>query len=350
MQIITNLEDLDAKIAECNDTLTNRGNDALLAMFKTFRVELGAHLPPDPFSPAYRDFQLALHARITGKPYSTASERTLFDVTQYRDRPWPYYTESTMIAGNHLRSVGFMLRALDLPPGARIVEFGPGWGSTTMELARLGFRVTTVDIEPNFCQMLRDRAEQNHVEIDVVEADFFWAENVAEPFDAAIFFGCFHHCDDHLRLLRALRTALKPDGTLMIASEPITHDFPMPWGVRMDGESLWAMRNFGWLELGFREPYFDSALARTGWQAQKHYCADPDWATVWVAHRADPAKAGPAPPPNPSETPIAAAQTNVAPAGSDPVEAALANELRAVYASTSWRITTPLRALRRLLG
>ncbi len=351
MQIITDLNELDAKVTECNDTLTTQGDDALRRMFSTFKVDLAAHLPPDPFSPEYRDFQLELYQRIAGKPYSTANERTLFNLDQHRHRPFPYYGGSTMTAGHHLRSIGFMLRTLDLPPGARIVEFGPGWGNTTLALALLGFKVTAVDIEPNFCQLLRERAAEAHVEIDVVEADFFWAEGVAEPYDAAVFFECFHHCDDHMRLLRALRRAIKPDGKLVVASEPIVHDFPMPWGVRTDGESLWAMRNFGWLELGFREHYFDAAIARSGWRTEKHYCADPDWATVWVARqgveRDAPWPPVPALPEPPAATPFVQPAIPSAAATS---EARLAEELASIYASTSWRVTAPLRAMRRLVS
>jgi hypothetical protein len=59
----------------------------------------------------------------------------------------------------------------------------------------------------------------------------------------------------------------------------------MPWGLRLDGCSLWAIRKNGWMELGFRDDYFRDALARTGWLGRKHACADPSWLTVWEAGR-----------------------------------------------------------------
>ena len=65
-------------------------------------------------------------------------------------------------------------------------------------------------------------------------------------------------------LLRALRQAVMPEGRIFFGGEPITADFPMPWGLRLDGNSLWAIRKNGWLELGFREDYFARALAETG--------------------------------------------------------------------------------------
>ena len=49
-------------------------------------------------------------------------------------------------------AIGFLLRAMALPPGARVLEFGPGWGHTSLMLAQLGHRVTVVDIEARFCE------------------------------------------------------------------------------------------------------------------------------------------------------------------------------------------------------
>jgi hypothetical protein len=39
------------------------------------------------------------------------------------------------------------------------------------------------------------------------------------------------------------------------------------------------------MELGFRDDYFQEALARTGWFGRKHACADPPWLSVWEAGR-----------------------------------------------------------------
>ncbi len=57
----------------------------------------------------------------------------------------------------------------------------------------------------------------------------------------------------------------------------------MPWGVRTDGESLWAIRRNGWLELGFHPDYFRQALGRVGLVAEVHTSADLPWINVWDA-------------------------------------------------------------------
>ena len=121
--------------------------------------------------------------------------------------------------------------------------------------------------------------------LKVVNADFSWIEQVTEPVDAVLFFESFHHCSDHLRLIQALSAAVKEDGRVFFAAEPVTADFPLPWGLRLDGESLWAIRNFGWLELGFNERYFLQVLTKFGWRVEKHVGAGTTWGTVYEACR-----------------------------------------------------------------
>jgi len=346
LQVITSLDELDAKIAECNDAHASQSDDAMRRLFQTFRMDFSSQMPSDPFSQEYRAFQISLYERIAGKKYSLENERTKFDLAALISRPFPYNTRSCTTTGYHLTAIGFMLRALDLPPGARIIEFGAGWGNTTLSLALLGMRVTSVDIEPNFCEVIRSRAAQHAVDIEVIQGDFFHAETVTEPYDAALFFECFHHCDDHMRLLRALHTAVKPDGKVVIASEPILSNYPVPWGLRVDGEALWAIRNFGWLELGYDESYFRTAVARAGWAVTKHACPDPDWAGVWELRRAEPGEAR-----ETAEAPVQVLPEAAAPEPPGRGEAeALVRELEAVYRSTSWRLTAPLRGLKRLLS
>lgn len=239
----------------------------------------------DPFSAEYGLAQMDLYHHIAGRRYQTDNEATVFDVDLIERRPFPYSTGSMRIVGDQLLSIGSLLRRVKVPPGARILEFGPGWGNTTMALAQSGFSVTAVDIEPRFCELLSRRAVNLGVKVDVVNADFFWAESVESPYDAAIFFECFHHCADHLRLLRALGNAIKPGGRIYMAGEPITHNFPVPWGIRFDGESLWAIRKHGWLELGFNERYFKHALAANGWRGVKYQSMATPSATVWEIGR-----------------------------------------------------------------
>ena len=260
-----------------------QSDTALRAAFAGFEGAFVLDHPADPFSDAYRHFQMGLYERFARRKYTLVNEATPFDVDASVTRPFPFSSASPVTAGQHLGAVSFLLRCLRLQPGARILEFGPGWGNTTIALAQLGFAVTAVDIDPKFCDLLRRRAAQQSVAIDVVNADFLWVEQVERSFDAIIFFECFHHCADHLRLLAALHNAAHPETLVYFGAEPILPDYPIPWGLRMDGEALWAIGTHGWLELGFREAYFRSALNRTGWTGRLSRSADLPWISVWEA-------------------------------------------------------------------
>jgi SAM-dependent methyltransferase len=167
----------------------------------------------------------------------------------------------------------------------RVLEFGPGFGRLTLEQARLGLAVTAVEINPRYVDLVRWHANREDLRIDVVGSPML-DYRPAERFDRVVFYESFHHCHDHAAMIARLDSLVAPGGAAVFAGEPIADDFPMPWGLRRDGRSLWAIRLFGWLELGFRTDYFLDLLARHGWVAQLHTSADVPWQRVFVARRA----------------------------------------------------------------
>ena len=275
-------ERIDKFLQDCNSA----GDDtALRRVFSTYAVEFDLAVPHDPFSDEYRLKQLAIYEQLAGKPYAPINEVTKFDVASASVSPFPYSNGSCELVGNHLIAWGHMIRALDLPKGATILEFGPGWGNTTLALAKMGFHVTAVDIETNFCELISQRARLERLDINVINADFSYINSLKSKFDAVLFFECFHHSSDHLALIAALNDVVKPGGKVCFGSEPITSDFPIPWGMRMDGESIWAIRKNGWFEVGFNESYFEEAMRRSGWAITWNLAKDVLWASVCIARR-----------------------------------------------------------------
>jgi SAM-dependent methyltransferase len=108
-------------------------------------------------------------------------------------------------------------------------------------------------------------------------------DSFGQTFDAVLFYESFHHCWDHILMLRKLHDVLRPGGRVFFAAEPITDAFPMPWGLRLDGESVWAIRQNGWLELGYTEEYFTATLRREGWSSVKHVAQDTHLGTIFEA-------------------------------------------------------------------
>jgi len=287
MQIIRMLDELDETLLKL-ESAQRISDDQLRKLFPIFRMDFNTRVLDDPYSAEYAKIQFNLYHKISGKNYSVQNEKSEFNLDSAIVRPFPYYTESCETVGDHLAAIAHVIRSMKLKPRASIVEFGPGWGNTTLFLAMMGFDITAVDIEENFCNLISQRAARAGVEINVINADFSWIEQIADSVDAILFFESFHHCSDHLRIIRALDKAVKDDGKVFFAAEPVTPDFSVPWGIRLDGESLWAIRRHGWLELGFSERYFVGTLKKFGWAAEKHTTDASSWGTIYEATKYKP--------------------------------------------------------------
>jgi SAM-dependent methyltransferase len=262
--------DLDAIDEYLAGLATVRTDAALREHFGTYRAEHTADMPADPFAPGYRARVLAMYEHLSGRTYDPSNEVTQFDVAAAAERPFPHATGSAVVTGDHLLLVGQLVRALDdLPAGASVLDCGAGWGNSTIELAKIGYRVTALEVEPRFQQLIRERAGREGVDVEVAGGDFLTVLDelaaAGRTFDAVVFFESFHHCDDPARLLALVDRVMAPKGRTLFASEPVFADFPVPWGVRLDGESLWAIRHNGWLELGFRTDFFHEMARRQGW-------------------------------------------------------------------------------------
>jgi SAM-dependent methyltransferase len=265
------LADLDAELSTVS-ALFATSEDEARAYLSHLELQVPDDQPTDPFSNEYREWTWRLYQGISGRAdYSTANEDSPFDLQRAIVRPFPFETGSATVVGNDMAARGHLLRclgeeALGLAPPARIVEFGPGWGNLTNDLVATGFHVTAVEISEQFCTLIRERCPMPE-NLTLVQGDMLTFAST-ERFDAAVFFESFHHCSDHLALLRNLHQVVRPGGVVFFASEPVTK-MPYPWGPRLDGLSLWSTRTYGWLELGFDEAYFDAALARTGWKPER---------------------------------------------------------------------------------
>ncbi len=129
-----------------------------------------------------------------------------------------------------------------------------------------GLDVTAVELDEKFCTLIGGRCD-GPGRVTVVQGDML-AFTTEEPFDAAVFFESFHHCADHVAMLRRLHDIVRPGGAVLFAAEPVQR-LDYPWGPRLDGLSVWSSRTYGWLELGFDRRYFDRALDHTGWAGRR---------------------------------------------------------------------------------
>src|SRR6202012_3610099 len=82
------------------------------------------------------------------------------------------------------------------------------------------------------------------------------------------------HAFDFEALLRRLQDRVNPGGRVIFCGEPVVavaqSGIPYPWGPRLDALSVFCMRRFGWMELGFTHDFFMEAARRAGWEPEFH--------------------------------------------------------------------------------
>ena len=125
---------------------------------------------------------------------------------------------------NQLRHSMFMDR-LKLPVGifsdARILEFGPGAGETSIYYARWGGMIEFVEINPDSCKMLRDKFHNeslsNHI-IEIHNSDFeFFSPQSQREYDFVCAEGCLYLVDNPEDAFGNLVKKLKLGGFVMVA-------------------------------------------------------------------------------------------------------------------------------------
>jgi 2-polyprenyl-3-methyl-5-hydroxy-6-metoxy-1,4-benzoquinol methylase len=286
MRYINNLKDLDIEIQRADEKFAISHEEGIKALSE-FAYAFKGNIPKDPYSQEYANAQMKLYLEISGREgYTVANEHVPFDFDALKNNPYPYCTQSPTAVGDQLIAQGFLIKTMNLKPNAKIVEFGPGWGNTTLHFAQMGYEVTAVDTERSFTDLIAYRTAMLSKKVELINQDML-DFNSSKKYDAAIFFECFHHCSDPLKLIRNLYDFLNDDGLVAFAAEPIADApyFPYPWGVRLEGMSVWSIRKFGWLELGFDTSYFMRTLLLFGWTPNRYRSDASPIADVIIARK-----------------------------------------------------------------
>jgi SAM-dependent methyltransferase len=226
----------------------------------------------DPFSAEYRQQVLGHYLELTGSATYAASYDELAhfeDLEAPLHRQFPFMTKDPQTIGRYLMGVGHMVENIGVPSGSHIVEYGVGWGHISLALGQAGYDVACVDIEPNFVDLINRRAHNEKSAVRAYQGEFGFRPDPDRPVDAVIFFEAFHHSLDHVSLTRDIHDMLRPGGRLLLGGESFYSSFPRAWGLRLDGQSVWAIRSFRWMELGFREDYVIRLLLRHGFIVEK---------------------------------------------------------------------------------
>ncbi len=100
--------------------------------------------------------------------------------------------------------------------GARILEVAPGPGYLSIELAKMGFDVTGVELSPDFIKIEKNNAKEANVLVDFKEGN---ASNLPcddNTFDFIVCSTAFKNFMDPVKALSEMYRVLKPGGTSLI--------------------------------------------------------------------------------------------------------------------------------------
>ncbi len=134
----------------------------------------------------------------------------------------------------------FVAGKLDLKPGRSFLDCPCGIGRVSLPLAKMGIKVTGVDITPSYLQDLKKKAGRRNLKIEVIEEDMRrirfdgWFDAAGSLWTS---FGYFESEADNRLTLKRMFRALRPGGKFMM--HLINRD--------------WIMANFsdnGWFEVG----------------------------------------------------------------------------------------------------
>jgi 2-polyprenyl-3-methyl-5-hydroxy-6-metoxy-1,4-benzoquinol methylase len=252
----------------------------------------------DPFSKEYTAKMRRWLGEITGRYYDPsrdelspylAPEVLPHASDTYTPGIYRYGDGETL--GDAFQAFGAIIRALDVHAGNSVLEYGPGDGQIAIALARMGCNVTVVDIEPRYLVLIAKQARALGTNICTMRGAFGDAP-YGDQFDRILFYEAFHHALDHYDLVATLATQLKLEGTIVLAGEPIlplgSHYrpvLPYPWGPRLDGLSLRAMKTYGWCELGYNREYFIDLMMRNGFLVEFRPSNSTDRGSAYLAKR-----------------------------------------------------------------
>lgn len=277
-------------------TLTEAGIDSATygeLSSVVFRHPIGARLAQlDPFSPEYRESVIELYHDLRG-----GRSAGTYDIERHEASgigkildphievsPWSF--RDPRLISEFFYSWGQIFRHLEIKAGQSLLEYGPGSGQALLMLARAGVKCFGVDIDERYLELIRRQAADLKVDVQLVRAPFgrgFDCPGETRKFDRILFFEAFHHELDAISLLIGLHGRLNEGGRVVLCGEPITPEgfagVPYPWGPRLDALSVFCIRHYGWMELGYQYDTFVAMAYRCGWTVTHH--------AFELAHRAD---------------------------------------------------------------
>lgn len=206
-----------------------------------------------------------MYSEISGRRLDQWSgELHPVDVDSLIDAPNPLGHPDASFTAEHVSAITTMLRLSTLGVRPRVLDMGAGHGLSSEILAFCGCDVHSVDIDPKLGELAMKRAGRRGLTIRRSNLNYDDLLSVEDDtYQAAFFFQSLHHSLRLWDLVEMLNGKLTGDGVIAFTDEPI-NDRWRNWGIRLDHESLYVARRFGWYESGWSHWFIRQCFARNG--------------------------------------------------------------------------------------
>lgn len=112
-----------------------------------------------------------------------------------------------------------VLTAVGLRRGMDVIDLCAGDGWFTLQIARIARHVAAIDIDKAILELARLRLAESGVgNCDFIVGSAYDVARLAGPADFVFMANAYHGVPDHLRLTRAVRSALRPRGIFAIVN------------------------------------------------------------------------------------------------------------------------------------
>lgn len=169
-----------------------------------------------PISPGRFRYELKPGQR---KPSAESLSPEWFSDPEYwaANRPFIWTEKRIEMSGTGAERIAGLL---EMKPGDSILDMACGFGRHSLALSKMGYRVTGVDLNPEFISEASAKAAAQGVDVTFHCADMRdFVEH--ERFDSIIFmynsFGYFQDPRDDLKVLENCLRSLKPGGSLLLS-------------------------------------------------------------------------------------------------------------------------------------
>ncbi|WP_254070264.1 bifunctional 2-polyprenyl-6-hydroxyphenol methylase/3-demethylubiquinol 3-O-methyltransferase UbiG [Acidisphaera sp. L21] len=287
-KMLITAEHLDAFVAQ-SDAFGGPGSPACAVYWSRFEYRPGVTVDQtiDPYGETYVQAQLALYEEIAGRSFNQATnEHTPFDVSRHVAAVNPYDHADPSALAVHTERLSRAFRLAKLPRDGRLLDLGCGWGLSSEIGAYLGLKVTAVDINPLFVNLVNQRAELGRRAITATTSSFDDFD-APETYDMVLFYECLHHALKPWDVIEKFRKMLAPGGKIVLTGEPINKLWWRHWGIRLDPISVYCVRKFGWFESGWSLDFIREVFRRAGMKCIADRGSDEEIGYTLVAQMSD---------------------------------------------------------------